>query len=330
LTGGIREDGMRPLLRCAFWLALLTLPQPAAAEFPDHAVKFVVGFPPGGTPDTFLRHYTTRLSTMIGQPVLVENKPGAGAMLAAQTVATAKPDGYTILFGPDSTTVGNIFLFKQLPYDPDKDLVLVAPMIWNTFVLLINPQTTAAASVADLTALLKSKGGRAHYGSPNSVAQMMAETYKAATGAGADGVNFRGALDGVNALVAGEIDFTFSDVGSALSFVRAGKVKALAVSSKRRPAVLPDVPSMVDLGFPGFDVDGTLGAYLPSATPADMRDKINGWLNKLNADPDIRTALAVVGAESFPPMTAADNDTLLREKRAVWADMVAKAKIEPQ
>ena len=121
-------------------------------------MKFVVGFPAGGSPDTFLRHFTQRLAPLAGQAVVVENKPGANAMVAAQAVATSKPDGYTILFGPDSTPVGNIFLFKQLTYNPEKDFAPIAPMVWNTFILVINPQRTQANSVAELTKAAQSQG----------------------------------------------------------------------------------------------------------------------------------------------------------------------------
>jgi tripartite-type tricarboxylate transporter receptor subunit TctC len=310
--------------------ALMFVSTPAAAQFPDHAIKFVVGFPPGGSPDTFLRHFTQRLTPLAGQPIVVENKPGANAMVAAQAVATAKPDGYTVLFAPDSTPVGNIFLFKQLTYDPVKDLVSIAPMVWNTFVLLINPQTTPVNSVAELTALLKSKAGRALYGVPNSGAQLMGEAYKAMAGVEAQGVNFRGAVDGVNALNAGELDFIFADVGSALGPIRNGKAKALAVSSKRRPVVLPNVPTMAQAGFPDFDLDGFFGAYLPAATPADVRGKLNGWINQVAANQEIKAALAVVGAETFPPMTADQNDALLRERRELWTRLIKLAKIQPQ
>jgi tripartite-type tricarboxylate transporter receptor subunit TctC len=320
----------RGLLLCTLMAVALAAPGVANAQFPDRPLKFVVGFPPGGTPDTFLRRYTQKLSEMVGQPVVVENKPGAGAMVAAQQVATAKPDGYTVLFAPDSTPVGNLFLFKQLTYDPQKDLVLIAPMIWNAFVLLVNPQTTSVNSVADLTAHIKSKAGRVHYGVPNSGSQLMGESYKAMAGLTAEGVNFRGALDGVNALIAGEVEFLFSDIGTAMAAIKAGKVKPLAIASKRRPVVLPGVPSMADIGFPDFDVDGFLGAYLPSAAPDDVRAKLNGWINQLNTSDEIRTAMSLVGAESFPATTLAQNEELLRNRREVWGKLVAVAKIQPQ
>ncbi len=156
-------------------VATLAFTLPAAAQYPDHTLKFVVGFPAGGSPDTFLRNFTQRLTPLAGQPVIVENRPGANAMVAAQSVATSKPDGHTILFGPDSTPVGNIYLFKQLTYNPEKDFAPIAPMVWNTFVLVINPQRTQANTVGELTAQIKSKGGKAHYGITNSGAQLMGE-----------------------------------------------------------------------------------------------------------------------------------------------------------
>jgi tripartite-type tricarboxylate transporter receptor subunit TctC len=308
----------------------LAAPHQALAQYPDRTLRFVVGFPAGGTPDTFLRHYTQRLAAMAGQSIVVENKPGAGAIVAAQSVAAAKPDGYTILFAPDSTPVGNLFLYKQLTYDPEKDLALVAPMIWNAFVLLVNPQTTPVNSVAELTALLKSKAGRSHYGVPNSGSQLMGEAYKAMAGLDVPPVNFRGALDGVNGLIAGELDFLFSDIGTAMPSIKAGKVKPLAIASKRKPDVLPGVPSMADVGFPDFDIDGFLGTYVHAATPADIRAKLNGWINQLNANPEIRNAIALVGAESFPPTTLEQNDALLRQRREVWGKLAKVAKIEPQ
>lgn len=314
-------------------LVAATLAVPTAAQaqqYPNQTIKFVVGFPPGGTPDVFLRHFTQRLAPMAGQPVIVENKPGAGGMVAAQSVATAKPDGYTVLFAPDSTPVGNMFLFKTLTYNPEKDLVLVAPMFWNTFLLVVNPEKTKANTVAELTAALKAKGGKALYAFPNSGAQMMGEAYKVMAGFEAQSVAFKATSDALQGLFAGEIDYMFVDVGAALAPLKAGKLKALAVSSKRRPVLLPDVPTMASAGFPDFDLDGFFGAYLPSSAPADVRAKLNGWLNDLGSNAEIKQAIGIVGAETFPPSDPASNDKLLTERRALWAKLVKMTNIQPQ
>ena len=146
----------------------------------------------------------------------------------------------------------------------------------------------------------------------------------------AQGVNFRGTVDGVNALIAGEIDFVFADVGAALVPIRDGRIKALAISSKRRPVVLPNVATMTESGFPEFDIDGFFGAYAPAGTPPDVRSKLNGWINQLGSSEEIKSALAVVGAETFAPVTFEQMDALLRERRALWGKMVGIAKIQPQ
>ena len=203
-------------------------------------------------------------------------------------------------------------------------------MVWNTFILVVNPQRTQANSVADLTKALKAKEGKALYGITNSGAQLMGELYKAMSGVEAQGVNFRGTVDGVNALIAGEIDFVFADVGAALVLMRDGRIKALAISSKRRPVVVPNVPTMAESGFPEFDIDGFFGAYAPAGTPPDIRGKLNGWINQLGGSEEIKSALAVVGAETFAPMTSEQMDALLRERRALWGKLVGVAKIQPQ
>ncbi len=145
-----------------------------------------------------------------------------------------------------------------------------------------------------------------------------------------EGVNFRGTVDGVNALIAGEIEFVFADVGAALVPIRDGRIKPLAVSSKRRPLVLPGVPTMAEAGFPDFDIDGFFGAYAPAGTPPEIRAKLNGWMNQLGANEEIKSGLAIVGAETFPPMTFEHMDALLRERRTLWGKLVGIAKIQPQ
>ena len=309
---------------------LLLMQAPAMADYPDRTIRFVVGFPAGGSPDIFLRHFTHRLSSLAGQTVVVENKPGANAMVAAQNVATAKPDGYTVLFAPDSTPIGNRFLFKTLNYNPEKDLVLVAPMVWNTFVLVTSPGKTPGKSVDDLTKALKQKDGRSFFGQTSSGAQLMSESYKAMAGIKAAPVAFKGTVDGLTALMAGEIDFLFADVGAALPHIKSGKINALAVSSKRRPVLLPDVPTMAEAGFSDFDLDGFFGAYVPADTPKDVQDKLHGWLSQLNDNQEIKSAIGVVGAETFPRMTLKENQALLTGRRDIWARLIKLTNIQPQ
>lgn len=318
----------RSVLTMGGAFAAIAMGTPAFAQYPQRPIKIVIGFPAGGTPDIFLRHYAQRLGSLAGQPIIVENRPGAGAIIAATTVIAAPPDGYTLLFAPDSTPIGNRFLFKDLAYDPEHDIVLLAPMIWNSFVLLVNSETPAK-TVDELTKHLRQKSGKALYGQPNSVSQLLAEAYGKVDGFHAEAVSFKGAYQGVLAVQAGEIDFMFADVGSALAGMKSGKLRPLAITSKRRSEAMPDVPSMANIGYPDFDIDGFFGLYGTPKLAGELKQDIFGWIRNLNANSEIKAALAAVGAETFPDDMMQRSDRLLQEKRAVWRKLVAIAQLQP-
>lgn len=257
---------MRTLLALVVTLAALPVwAQPTT--YPARAVTFVVGYAAGTGIDTTARFYADRMREATGQPIVVVNKVGAFGNLAAAEVQRAAPDGYTVLVTPNSTITTNVFLMKKLPFDPARDFAPVAPIARWGFVLLVDPQKTPVASVAELSALMRAQPGKLNFGSGNFTGQAAGELYKIRAGLQAVHVPYKSVPAALTDLIGGRLDFVFADVVTGLPQVRAGRLRALAVTAPTRLPSAPDVPTMLEAGVPDYELVNWFAAFLPAGAP---------------------------------------------------------------
>ncbi|WP_313622257.1 tripartite tricarboxylate transporter substrate binding protein [Achromobacter sp.] len=280
-----------------------TLPLAAgAADFPNAPVKFVVGFSPGSTIDTVARIIGDALSTRMGQSFVVENKTGANGMIAARMVAQAKPDGYTILVSNSSSITVNPLLYKDLQYDPLKDFAPVTTVVSVPFILTINAENPRVAGVSDVKSLVelaRRNPNTVSYGSAGNGNLMHLAGAQLATMSNVQmlHVPYRGAAPMEAGLMSKEVDFGF-DTLSGVPLIKAGKLKALAVSTAQRWHDLPDVPAVAELGYPDFDISFWVGVFAPAGTPPAVVERLNREIAEAAKDPAVRARLAMQGNPS--------------------------------
>ena len=302
---------------------------PAHAEYPDHQVKVMLGLAAGGGADIVARYYVDRLREITGGTFYLENKVGASGNIAADALAKSKPDGYTLMFAASASQGGNRFLYKNLPFDSDRDIEPITTFYQLGFVLLINPEKTPVNSVAELTALLKAKNGKATYGWAVTSSIASAVLYVTAAEIPAIQVGYKTTSAAVSDLIAGQIDFVFADIVYATGLAKQGRVKILANSADRRASSAPDIPTMADVGlkeatqFPWWAVWG------PRGLPAEVVEKMAKWINQITAMPATREFLTSQGADPLPG-SPEQTRIKLQEAVATWQRVVTLAKIEPQ
>ena len=303
---------------------------PATAQtgdWPSRPLRVIVGFPAGSGADILCRWFARKLEEVSGQTVVVENRPGATANIAAGTVAKSKPDGYTILFAANSNMAGSRFLFKDLGFDTIKDFDPVGLFSDSAFVLTVAPQSPVK-SVAELTELLRAKP-RSLYGYANQMSLVTSEYYKTLTGLKTAPVAYKNGPDAVADLASGALDFIILDGTFASGQVRAGRLRALAVTTAERLASMPDVPTMQEAGLKGFVFSAWWGAYLPAGTPAPIVEKLAGWLNQASSGEDARKFMESIAGFVLRDGPAATRARLNAELE-VWAKIVAAAGLKPE
>ncbi len=283
------------------WLALVAAASTAVAQpFPSRPVKIIVPFPPGGSADAAARIIAEKTSEEWKQPVLVENKPGAGTTIAAAFVAGSVPDGYVLyLTGPISHAV-SAALYKNLGYDAVSSFAAVARLASAPFILVVHP-SVKANSVRELIELARARPGALTYASSGSGAapHLAAEMLASMTGTKFVHVPFKGTAPALVALLGGQVDFQIADV-AAIPHVRAGKLRALAVTTARPSALVPGVPSVAESGVPGFDVPSATGILAPAGTPREIVARINAAINRALATGEVRQRLNAQGFEAAP------------------------------
>jgi tripartite-type tricarboxylate transporter receptor subunit TctC len=267
-----------------------------AQAFPTKAVRVIVAFTPGGVTDIVARTLTEKLAQRWGQPVVVENRPGAGGSLAAVAVARAVPDGTTLLVHSAGYAI-NAALNPALPYDPHKDLVAVAPIASQPMVLVVSP-ASRLRSVQDVIAAAKAHPGALAYGSAGigSGAHFNAEQFRIAAGIDVLHVPYKGGAEAINDTVAGRLAFTFNTVTLALPYLRDGRLLALGISSAQRSSLLPQTPTIAEAALPGFEFTFWNGLWAPAGTPANIAEQIAGDLAEIVASSDVRERLEGLGA----------------------------------
>ncbi len=269
----------------------------AQGAYPDKPVRFVVPYPPGGGTDVIARIVQGKFQTVLGQSINIENKGGAGGSLGTELVAKAAPDGYTVLFTLSSHTI-NPAIYPKLSYDTVKDFEPIGTVASLPQILVASLQTPIN-SVAELIAAAKANPGSMAYGSVGngSPAHLAGEMLKLKANIQMTHVPYRGGGPAVIDVMGGQIPMTWVSIPAAAQFVKTGKLKALAVSTTKRAATLPDVPTMIEAGVPDFEVDSWFAMFVPAKTPKAVIDRLNKALNEVVADPTIRARLLEQGAE---------------------------------
>ena len=285
-------------------LAAITLvapPMAGAQAYPSRPVKLVVPFPPGGSLDIAGRLIAQRLTEMWGQAVVVENKPGAGGNIGADFVAKSTPDGYTILLGALSTHAVNPNLYAKMPYDAVKDFAPITLIATTPNVLVVNA-ATPVGNVREFIAWTRANPGKLAFGSGSngSAGHLAGELYKVDTGTDAVHIPFKGGAPATQALLAGDTQFMFDNLANAMAQVKAGKLKALAVTTAERSKLVPELPTMAEAGLQGFDISTWYGLFAPAGTPTAIVAKWNADVTKILTTPDVRAKLMADGAEPAP------------------------------
>ena len=297
--------------------------------YPNKPVKLVVPFTPGSATDILARTLGQKLSEQWGQPVIVENRAGAGGTIGAGVVAKSPPDGYTLMVHSSGHAV-NASMYPTLPYDTTKDFVEVATLGGQPNVLVVAP-ASGFRTVADLIAAAKKSPGALNYGSAGigSGTHVNAEKFKLAAGIDAVHIPYKGTPEAITDTMTGRVTYFFSPISAALPNIREGKLVALGVSTAKRSSALPNVPTIAESGLPGFDYNLWVGLWAPAGTPQDIVDKINADVAKVLAMPDVRERLAALGAEPMV-MTSADFRKFMREEIDDAAKVVKAAGIKAQ
>jgi tripartite-type tricarboxylate transporter receptor subunit TctC len=298
-NGERREGGKRSGVAAARALLLCAALAGAAwaQTYPTRPIRFIVGYVPGGGTDMMARTLSGKLSNSMGQQVIVDNRAGGGGLIAAVIAAKASPDGYTLFAGTISTLATNVSMYSKLPYDPVRDFAPVTLTSMSPYLLLVNA-ATPVATLREFIALAKAAPGRINYasassGSGNHLAQ---EMFKFMAAIDIVHVPYKGAADQLTALIAGEVQASFIQVQVALPQVRAGRLKALAITSAQRLAVVPEVPTIAEAGVRGYEATSWQGVVVPTGTPRAIVNRLYDEITKVLQTPEVKERLAAEGS----------------------------------
>lgn len=309
----------RMILSAIAFLAIVL--QAHAQSYPTRPIRIVVPFGPGGFTDVAARILQKELAPAIGQPIVIENKPGAGSTIGTTDVARSAPDGYSLVM-ISTTHVISPHLYKQMPYDPIKDFTPVMKLAEGPYVLVVHP-SLPVKNVADLIALAKAKPNTIDYASSGngSAQHLVGALFVTMAGAPLSHVPYKGSSQAMNDVLGGIVKVSFVGVPNALANLQAGKIKALAVTTKKRYAELPDVPTLDEAGVKGYDATVWLGLLAPPGTPRDIVDKLNTSITKILSTPDARKLMASAGVD-VATSSPEDFATLMQSELERWGKVV--------
>ncbi|HZI85110.1 MAG TPA: tripartite tricarboxylate transporter substrate binding protein [Casimicrobiaceae bacterium] len=308
-------------------VALASAGASAQAPYPDRPVRIIVPFPAGGPADALARIVGDRLSQSLGKAFVVENKAGAGGNIGMEQGARAAPDGYTLTLAP----VGNLTvapaLYAKLPYDPAKDFAPITVLASVPNVLIVHP-SVPAKTVSELVALAKAKPGSLNYASPGngSIPHLAGELFKRAAGVDIVHIPFNGVAPATNAVLSGEVQMFFAQSSAALPYVRAGKVVALGVATAKRIAAAPDLPTIAEQGFPGFEATSWYALVAPAGTPPAVIDRLHAEIVRALAAPEVREKIAGLGADPVGN-SPAEFAAMQRAETIRWTRVAKEANI---
>ena len=309
------------LVAAAAWL----WPAAAAAKYPERPVNLIVAFTPGGPSDVLARILGKRLEQLLGQPFVIENRPGAGGNIAAELAARAAPDGYTLLMGNNSILATNASLYKTIRYDAEKDFAPISLIGSQANILVVNP-ALPARTMAELIALAKAKPGRLDFASSGygAAAHLSGELFKAQAHIDIVHVAYKGAAPALQDVIAGHVQMMFATAASVVGHIKDGLVRPLAVTTAARTAVLPDIPTVAELGLPGFEATTWHGLVAPAATPNAIIETLHrATVTALN-DPAVRKALGDLGVD-IAGSSPAEFSATIRAEIPKWRAVVQAA-----
>lgn len=302
----------------------------AQGSYPSRPIRFIAPFPPGGSSDVLCRLLGQKLSESLGQPVAVENRPGAGANIGHEFAAKQPPDGYTILISSSSTLAINPHLYKRLGFDPIGDFSPISMVASAGQVLVVHP-SVAAASVKELIALAKAQPGKLNFGSGGKGIQshISGEMFKAAAGVDIVHIPYKGTVQAVSDLVAGQVQLVFADMVPAMPHIKAGRVRPLAVTTEARSPVLPDVPTMIESGVPGYRTGVWWSVMAPRGTPEAIVNRLNAELGRIVKLADVQEKYANLGVstEYSTPQYVTEK---IRADTVEVAEVLKAAGVEPE
>ena len=301
-----------------------TPPTSSGQAFPVKALRIIVGFPPGGATDITARAVAQKLTESIGQQVIVDNRPGAASNIGAEAVARAAPDGHTMLMGSVSLSI-NPSLYSKLAYDPLRDLAAVAHVADTPFVLAVHP-SMPVKTLKEFIAFVKARPGQINYASSGagSGAHLFTELFRSLVGIEMSSVHYKGAAPATIDVLAGQVPVLFENILTLYPLAKAGKLRVLGLSTTKRSALAPEIPTLAELGVPGYDANAWFGVFVPAATSKDIVVRLNTEINKSLQTPDMRERLRLLGAtpgSGTPEQFAA----LFRDEVAKWSKVVKSA-----
>jgi tripartite-type tricarboxylate transporter receptor subunit TctC len=298
-----------------------------AQTYPAKPIRIVVPFPAGGIADLFSRHIGQKLTDTWGQPVIVDNRPGAGGNIGAEIVAKSPPDGYTLVMGSIGTHSVNVSLFSKLPYDPLRDFAPVALVMEAEGLLVLHP-SVPAKSVKELIALARARPGQVAYASAGhgTASHLAGELFKSMAKVDMVHVPYKGNVPAITDLIGGQTSLLFATMPTVLPQVQAGRLKALAVTSSARSPAAPELPTIAEAALPGYSVTNWIGLFAPAGTQRDIVVKLNGETVRIMQAPDVQKRLLAEGAK-FTPTTPDAFTAFVKSEIAKWAKVVKEAGI---
>ena len=312
-----------PLFATLLLAALTATAQ--AQTWPSKPIRYIVPFAAGGTTDILARTISDKLSIALGQPVIVENKPGAGGGVGAAETAKAPPDGYTIMGGTISTHAINATLYSNLPYDPVKDFVAITLIARVPNMLVIN-NDIPAKDVAELIKLMKASPGKWNFASSgNGTSQHLSgELFKGMAGVDMQHIPYKGSPPALSDVMGGQVSMTFDNITTAWTLAKGGKLRALAVTTAKRSPIAPDVPTLGESGLPSYEIGSWQGVFAPAGTPPDIVKRLNAEIVKIINLPDVQKKLLDLGAE--PVANSSEEFTAFVKVEVVkWGEVVKKS-----
>ena len=310
-----------PMRACSLLLLAGAVPLGHAQDYPVKPIRIVVPTAPGGSSDTLARLIGAKLHERLGQPVVVENRAGAGQMIGADAVAKAPADGHTILL-PTVTYTTSTATQPKLPFDPLNDLTGVTMIADGAFLVVVHP-SLPVKSVQELIALAKARPGQINYGStPGGIAHLITEVFVASTGISITHIPYKSASPSVIAAVGGHVSLLFISLPSVLSQVKAGRLRAIAVTSTQRSPFVPELPTVAESGVPGYEARQWWGFLAPGKTPQAVIRKLNGEIHRILVIEEVKTRLATEGAQPILAMTPEAFNAIIRRDIEKWRKVV--------
>jgi tripartite-type tricarboxylate transporter receptor subunit TctC len=294
-----------------------------ADPYPVRPIRMVVGFAPGGGTDLTARPVAAKLSDLLGQQVIVENRPGAAGNIATEQVARSAPDGYTILMGTIAALAINPSLYGNLRFDPETDLAPVIQVVDSTNVLALHP-SVPASSVQELIALAKEKSLSAGSSGVGATGHLAIELFNLMSGVKLVHVPYKGGAPAMSDLVGGQVQLVFATTASAIPHIKSGRIKGIAVTTAKRSALLPDLPTISEAGLAGFDANNWYGLVVPAKTPRAIIDQLNAEVTKILAMADVKTALFNQGLDPAPG-TPEQFGAYIKSERTKWARVIKES-----